>query len=347
MYNYNKILLSTVFALLIPVLAVSIFLDTFWYFGTTNFFSTRKCLFDERVQKTNLLLNTNTQYDTLLLGSSRVTVMASRHFRNGDAFNYSISSATPYEYEECIAIALLRHPVRTVYIGLDFFGPTGHHPTPVHKSVPAAIEPMRKLGTLLSTDGLKYAYRTVRMSLGLSAKEYYDYEYVRHWPPYNSHKKEAMRNQFLTAWKNLGPNYQWNPPLSEISKDLHNKFKQIKFVVFTTPVSSFMFDEMMRDRLPAYENWIRLIVQEFGAVYDFMGHNSLTNDLNNYVDEQHYLPPVGEAIVHRLEGRTGFAPDDFGVLVTPDNLEEHLNVMRQQAKEAAQRPRAEVKTVAK
>ena len=59
--------------------------------------------------------------------------------------------------------------------------------------------------------------------------------------------------------------------------------------------------------------------------YDFSGFNSVTTNALNYYEESHYRYRVGDRIIERIFG-DGAArlPDDFGVLVTRQNVGGHL-----------------------
>jgi hypothetical protein len=68
------------------------------------------------------------------------------------------------------------------------------------------------------------------------------------------------------------------------------------------------------------------MVTEF---YDFGGCNSVTMNDDNYFEPMHYRPHVGDWMAVRIFGDAGASvPRDFGVLVTRDNLRQHLANMR-------------------
>ncbi|GAB6268704.1 MAG: hypothetical protein STSR0002_14460 [Smithella sp.] len=59
--------------------------------------------------------------------------------------------------------------------------------------------------------------------------------------------------------------------------------------------------------------------------YDFSGFNSVTTDPMNFYEEVHFRYRVGDMIIKRLFGAgTIELPDDFGVLVTKQNIDQHL-----------------------
>ncbi len=50
----------------------------------------------------------------------------------------------------------------------------------------------------------------------------------------------------------------------------------------------------------------------------------------NLFDNSHYTPDIGDSIINRIfDYQIGKVPDDFGVLLTTDNLEEHIDNIKQ------------------
>ena len=122
----------------------------------------------------------------------------------------------------------------------------------------------------------------------------------------------------------------YNPRLPEYWRRLRAAAPDSRFVVFTTPISEPMFALAMADgRYDDYARWLTELVEAFGAVWDFMGVNSVTTDLARYRDAQHFDEHVGRLITDRLMGRP-LPPkhEDFGRLVTSSNLDEHLASVR-------------------
>ncbi|NEQ62463.1 MAG: hypothetical protein F6K53_35770, partial [Moorea sp. SIO4A1] len=84
---------------------------------------------------------------------------------------------------------------------------------------------------------------------------------------------------------------------------------------------------------PVFEEWKRRLV-EITPVWDFSGYNSITTEaiseeMKNYWDSSHYREEVGDLILNRLFSyQAHTVPEDFGVLITPDNVESHLGKVR-------------------
>ena len=63
--------------------------------------------------------------------------------------------------------------------------------------------------------------------------------------------------------------------------------------------------------------------------YDFSGYNSITTNNCNYYERSHYRPFIGKLIAARIfNDKTVKVPDDFGQLVTKENITEHLQMLK-------------------
>lgn len=112
------------------------------------------------------------------------------------------------------------------------------------------------------------------------------------------------------------------------------KQKGIDLKVFISPEHAALFEIMNFVRFQTeIENWKRAIA-DITPVWDFSGYNSITTevisgDMKYYLDSSHYSPHTGRLILNRLLSyQTETVPDDFGVLMTPANIESHLSTVR-------------------
>ena len=96
-----------------------------------------------------------------------------------------------------------------------------------------------------------------------------------------------------------------------------------------------MYELMVKEGLyPNYKQWLKDCVEVFGGVYNFMTINSITSDLDNFYDGAHVYPEVGTLMVHRLLNiPDSNLPNDFGMLVTRENVEQHLKSIDFQVRE--------------
>lgn len=95
--------------------------DPFWCFQHEVPFGRYQTMFDERQQKTNYLAFREVDFDTVILGNSRVTYMDPRAVP-GRAFNYAASSMKPYEFLPYLRFAARRSasPLNTIVLGMSF-----------------------------------------------------------------------------------------------------------------------------------------------------------------------------------------------------------------------------------
>jgi hypothetical protein len=319
------------------VAAINVVLDPYWYFGINNKLNRIKYIYDERAQKTNLIAHRNITYNSILIGSSRTTYINQTHFKHGLFFNYAVAGIYPWEYGGYVRIAKKQRKISTVVIGLDFYGdlvPRSRSNDPRSYLLTSdSYEAITR--NLFSTDGLWFSWKAFCRSIGICSLPtfYYDNEYVK-----RVHLSLQGRNQrILSSLENyqknfFAPSFRTNKKLRNIFDTLISANKGIKFIVFTTPISYPLFALMIKDRgFEEYAKWIRLVVSEFGSVYDFMGMNSVTTNLNDYQDAAHFYPRIGDMIIDRIEGQSNNVPADFGVLVNASNIDKHIANMRTQA----------------
>ena len=110
--------------------------------------------------------------------------------------------------------------------------------------------------------------------------------------------------------------------------------QEIDLYVFIPPVHAIYLEKYsMEGSWSGFENLKRQLVK-IAPVWDFSGYNSITTEpiqeqMNNYIDSSHYSKEVGDLILNRIfDYQTETVPDDFGVLLTPDNIEAHLEKIR-------------------
>ena len=159
-----------------------------------------------------------------------------------------------------------------------------------------------------------------------------------------------------TAWRfrNIIEQYFGYHVQYKLSEDRFNAFKKIvefcrqhniELIVFISPSHATQWEALkVTDRWDSFEQWKRKMVQ-LTPVWDFSGYNSITTEpikdvMNNYVDNSHYTPKIGNLVLNRiLSHNVEQVPQDFGVLMTPENIEKHLaNIRTEREKWAKIRP---------
>ncbi|MDB4746486.1 hypothetical protein OAG52_04795, partial [Verrucomicrobia bacterium] len=68
------------------------------------------------------------------------------------------------------------------------------------------------------------------------------------------------------------------------------------------------------------------LVRKFGKVFHFSDINSITsNHRKYYYDSYHSYPEVGDMIIKFIESEGAIKKDDFGVVLTPKNIDGYLD----------------------
>lgn len=107
------------------------------------------------------------------------------------------------------------------------------------------------------------------------------------------------------------------------------KENNVNYKVFITAVheSQLLLLEKY-NKMDIYYNWKREIAK-ITPYWDFMYLNSITKDSNNYIDPSHILQQKGYLYFGKIfEDNSVVIPEDFGVYVTENNVEEHINTIK-------------------
>jgi hypothetical protein len=336
--EYLRTLVATVLLALGAIAAVNAFMDPLWCFGTEHANNRLKLGFDERQQKLNVLTYRPAPYDAVLLGSSRVTFLDARDFHGHRAFNFAASEMGPEDEAAYLAYAAERlgPQLRTVFVGLDFEGTNAfmtHHPKyqSARRHLENVRDPLYRLKLLLSWDAFNRSLEgwSINHDDGPNL-DLYDAQRVKH--PRRTDEALMLRrtNQNLNVFsRRYRFAYRYDERYREQLRAIAGQLPpHAKLVPFSPPISAMFLEVIRREgRLEDYRRWIRDTVAVYGGVYHFCYRNSVTRDLNNFLDGQHQRPEVGGWMAGVMTERPmPGAPKDFGVYVTPSNVEAFLQM---------------------
>lgn len=323
------------------VVGLNVLVDPWWLFTHANALNRVQEDIDERAQKTNWLEARAGQFDTALLGSSRVTYVDRRDFAPLRVFNYGFNAMLPGEYRPYLDhfVAVNGKAPELVFLGVDFFT-SGVEPVfaprPPEPYLAQAGSLRYATSVLLSLDTAAHSLRSLATSLGLTAggkPERYDRNDIRFLGrAVTGEMRDRNLLRTLEQYRSriYGPRFAYDAALPERWRELRRAYPKTRFVVFTTPESAPLFSLMVKQgHLREHERWLADLAEVFGEVWDFAGLNSVTLDPTNYLDAHHFEPRVGRLIVDRLLDRPLPAEHaDFGRRVTPTNLQAHLDAVR-------------------
>ena len=106
------------------------------------------------------------------------------------------------------------------------------------------------------------------------------------------------------------------------------KSKNIEHIIIINPLNHHRFITFDID---SYATWIRRMVTVTGQVWDFSGINSITKNDKFYYEDTHFTKQAGDLVLSKVFNKKieQSLPDDFGVLVTKENLDSHLERLKQ------------------
>lgn len=67
----------------------------------------------------------------------------------------------------------------------------------------------------------------------------------------------------------------------------------------------------------------------FGEIHHFMDINTITTNLANYPDDDHYYPHIASLVANKLSGtKHKDLPEDFGIILNKNNIDKYLDDLR-------------------
>ncbi len=344
MQKYTNWIIAVLIIILLPLLVIAGFncyIDPLWNFNHANQYNSVQIAFDERQQKTGHLTFHAQPYQTLIMGSSRITYINQADFKGYNAYNYAVNNMLLSEYREYADYARLKNGQDFAYIiiGLDFFA-TNENVQNLNKFEPPGyyIEQADEIGyrykTLLSLDVLEYSRKNYDLAKNDPMQNFtYDRHNIKRLNHISEEEKQILIANNLDWYGKqvYNADYKYGP-VKETFQQLRNDHPDTKFIVFTTPVSAPLFKLMMEKGLYSdYARWLTDSVEVFGEIYNFMDLNSVTLNMDNYYDASHFYPEIGTLIAQRITGvKADDLPADFGIRVDRRNLPEILEGIAQE-----------------
>ncbi|MDJ0532507.1 MAG: hypothetical protein QNJ70_08420 [Xenococcaceae cyanobacterium MO_207.B15] len=285
---------------------------------------------------------------TIIVGSSRTKQGINPEYpvfsQSSGVYNLALNGPNFYEVRRYVEHAIYNQPdLQEIILGIDFFmfnSDLDNQPTfsesrleKKHITLDDGIK------VLFSLDTLSNSKDTITASKQDSATDD-SYGENGFMPNRNADKPENIWrfNQSIKLYFTLHSDYEFSEQYWSDFEKLVKLCEEnnIKLKVFISPSHATQWESIyVTNRWQVFEEWKRKIAQ-LTPVWDFSGYNSVTTEkinarMNNYVDNSHYVPAIGNLILNRIfDYQTSEVPDDFGVLLTPDNMEEHLDNIRQE-----------------
>ena len=296
----------------LAMLAFNLLVDPLWYvsgnaLGRYNF------AFNERLSKINLLKSQGYQYDCLLFGDSRVSLLDARQIEGFDCFNLAFSDGTIGEFNSYARYLGSRMDgIRLVVLGLDRRNFTSAAPEgEVPDFVASNADPPGALKSYLSIDSFVFSLRTL---LG------------------DSPFPRAYDSGFTVTVLDSAPRYrpQMREPQAEMPYSLENLsyfgefrslFPDARVLAYVPPLSVWEIASLERAGvLDSYLTAVHGVSAVLSPLYDFAFPSSVTARCDNTYDGGHYYPATNDSIAKAIV--TGVP--GFGIRVDTLTVEEYL-----------------------
>lgn len=348
---YVQILLLTVLSGLGLILGLNLAVDPYSVLGTSRLKYTFQP--NERYLKIEYLAQHRNQFDSYLMGSSRIGTTdphdVQKYLLDSHFYNLSVSIGSTHDHLKHLEylIASGNRP-RHLYIGLDVdlgltdFSHDAHQLlTSLHPDVPGQDKAQSR-----TTYWLEYAasfhprvtyekvwknlfaetpngYLDLNMAAGTWSRPSQlariatdQARYIREEPSFHQHNARIVKN--IRGRDNL-------KAMQKI-RDICLQHG-ISLTVFITPHHRAIMDSIDENDYLAWLKGLAAIT----PFWNFSGYNSITLDDRNYLEASHYLPRIGTLAAARIfNDQKANIPADFGVLVNASNIESHLTELHKQ-----------------
>ena len=303
--------------------------------------------------KTNIVMDK--EFDTLLLGTSRIGVMDPEvvdGYLKGKSFNFESPASTVEMQYKLFMYTLKHNNIKNLVYGIDFM--TFNKSRTLEKTFPEFNELDEKIVAKerISNYDLYFNLETFKTSStvlykNLMNKKIVENRYLakngmRTYTEYQLNLKEGLydskrsiNDSFREYYNNengIYKNYEFSARYLDYFSKIIDECKKndIKRWVYIPPMMSEHFDSLnSAGYFDDFEHFKRELAKITNYI-DFTGHNSITTNKENYWDSSHLRVELTKPLMARVFNDLSHAPKDFGVLVTEDNIEEHLKNLRDQ-----------------
>lgn len=350
MKNYKKLLWLTMLVSMIligSIILVNVIIDPYgiWGIYKKTGFNIKKVDpfdgFDERYSKPLELLKYKPE--VIAVGSSRIwETLNLDYYSPKKGYNLAVSSANMYECRRLIEYAVLKSPyLNEVLLGIDFgaFNDNIKVEGAFNDKLLSGnnIELFKQFAKMIfSEDACKDSLRVVKAN---QEKNYYSptmYKGKMTEIRLKEFYAPMLRNHFHMIAKNnihINKNYILSRERMNDFKTVVDlcKEKKIKLKVFIPPLHAAYLQAIIASgSWEVYENWKRELVQIM-PIIDFTGYNKYTTepfspDRKYFWDTSH--SNLGNMMLDVLSGRRELGKDNFGVLLTAENVESNLQKVR-------------------
>jgi hypothetical protein len=345
--NYKKfttIILCVIGAYLFSIGLINVVVDPFYIFKTP-FFKIQYQI-NDRYAKIEFLEKRKERFNSYIMGSSRLLytspAIVEKYIPTAKFYNLATVLATIYEHLLHVKFLIKNgYPVKNLYIGLDYdinravtvyddenfvlkLHPDVSNENRIlfywsYLSIIPKADIKRKLRANFkkkSGQKAKFDWNSISNDVMVAKREFREEPILSE----NSDQDMMARKRRLKAKiarkRSLEENLEALRELVALCRQHH-----INLFLYTTPYRKVLLESFTT------QNYIMFLreLSKITPYWDFSGYNSVTMDPANYTDQSHYNASVSRWIAARIfNDRTEAVPRDFGVWVTQENIESHL-----------------------
>ncbi len=294
--KYIKTTLFFIVGTLVAIFSFNYYIDPLWYFCGNKLFP-ENYSFNERFSKVNEYLKHAKDYDCILLGSSRVTLLDANKISGFNCFNFSFSDGNPEEF-----IAYSRYirrygkKPRLAIVGIDArFYSRLKHKIIVPDFVQQLELPPLSLKSYLSFNALNFSFRTILRK-----------------PPQHRYYTDELIGAILPGTKDYQPPEcftleGFGLPYTDTNIHYLTKVKtELEpnlFVAYVAPISAWDLMPLLEDgKLNSYIRTMYQISKQFDRFYDFSVPSELTTRTDNNYDGHHFSRAANDKVAKVLSG---------------------------------------------
>lgn len=291
--RYLAILVSVTGLCVFAAFAFNALVDPLWYFGG-NQLKPVNFAFNERLSKVNLIDGHEAEYDCVIFGDSRVTLLPEQKIKGYHCFNFAFSAGAVNEF---LAYAkwLKSHGLnpRLVIVGVsagdfrkrnppqnipDFILEDRSPPSPFLKYLSTDVVGM-SWRTLFGSSPIDRFYNT-SFQCQIAVDSFYD-------------PTKPIRDQRVGPFDNRAPLVQY--------RALRNVFSDAEFIGYTPPISAYaILDYKNINWLASYTGALVSAASVFDHFWDASIPSPITIDPANTYDGTHYSSSVNARIAEGL-----------------------------------------------
>jgi len=244
------------------------------------------------------------------------TVIGQHHI-----YNFGLLGGMPGEYADYIRWSRDHQPIKTVIVGLDFYGSSKN-----------GLKGINDVGVVIRTP---QEYTT-----DIAAETpWSNFATIFEFPRFKRLVNAQLFDQKLVAKAPDADGWirkQWGIYVNaythyEVDPELPRKYEAIKAAsdgaalkVFVTPVTRPLCELMLENKLQhQYEDFLRVLVKTYGTVYNFLELNDFTANPKNFIDENHLSTPRLYDLVQFMTGE-GNNPDLRFTILDASNIDDYI-----------------------